>query len=43
LELGINLDDVTQELLDEAVQNFVEPYDSLIKTIKAKKASLITT
>jgi transaldolase len=42
-ELGINLDDVTEELLDEAVQNFVEPYDSLIKTITEKKASLITT
>lgn len=42
-ELGIDLDDVTQELLDEAVQNFVEPYDSLIKTITEKKTSLIAT
>ena len=42
-ELGINLDDVTQELLDEGVENFVKPYDSLIKTITEKKAALIHT
>jgi transaldolase len=42
-ELGINLYDVTQELLDEGVENFVKPYDSLIKTITAKKAVLIHT
>jgi transaldolase len=42
-ELGIKLDDVTQALLDEGVENFVKPYDSLIKTINEKRASLITT
>jgi len=42
-ELGINLDDATQELLDEGVENFVKPYDSLIKTITEKKAALIHT
>lgn len=41
--LGINLQDVTQELLDEGVENFIKPYDSLIKTITEKKASLIRT
>jgi transaldolase len=40
-ELGINLDEVTQELLDEGVKKFVEPYDKLIKTINEKKAELI--
>ncbi len=42
-ELGVNLDDVTQELLDEGVEKFAEAYDSLIKTITEKKVALITT
>ena len=42
-ELGINLADVTQELLDEGVENFIKPYDSLLKTIKEKKAVLVNT
>lgn len=42
-ELGINLYDVTQELLDEGVENFIKPYDSLLKTIKEKKTALINT
>ena len=42
-DLGINLYDVTQELLDEGVENFVKPYDSLLKTIADKKAALIRT
>ncbi len=40
-ELGIDLDAVTRELLDEAVQKFVEPYDSLMNTIAEKTAELI--
>lgn len=39
--LGINLDDVTRELLDEGVQNFVKPYDSLLRVISEKSAELI--
>ena len=42
-ELGINLDEVTQELLDEGVNNFVEPYDKLIETIHEKKETLVST
>jgi len=42
-ELGINLDDVTQELLDEGVENFIKPYDSLLKTINEKKTALVNT
>jgi transaldolase len=42
-ELGINLDEIMQQLLDEGVNNFDKPYDSLIKTLTEKKATLITT
>ena len=42
-EFGINLSDVTQELLDEGVENFSKSYDSLMKTITEKKAELIHT
>jgi len=42
-ELGINLYDVTQELLDEGVDDFAEDYDALIKAITEKKLALITT
>jgi transaldolase len=40
-DLGISLADVTQELLDEGVQNFNKPYDSLMKSINEKKTALI--
>ena len=40
-ELGIDLETATRELLDEAVQKFVEPYDSLMNTIAEKSAELI--
>ncbi len=39
--LGIDIDEVTQELLDEGVNNFVKPYDELIRTINEKKEALI--
>lgn len=42
-ELGINLSDVTQDLLDEGIESFVESYDALIKAITEKKRALITT
>ena len=42
-ELGIDLDEVTQQLLDEGVENFVKPYDELIKTITEKKMELVST
>lgn len=40
-ELGINLFEVTRELLQEGVQKFVEPYDALIRAIEEKKAALV--
>jgi transaldolase len=42
-ELGIRLDDVTQALLDEGVEKFVEPYDALLHAITEKRAALIAT
>jgi transaldolase len=42
-ELGIHLDDVTQALLDEGVENFIKPYDLLLKSIADKKDALIHT
>src|SRR5688500_3421759 len=42
-ELGIDLDEVTRQLLDEGVENFVKPYDELIKTITEKKMELVST
>jgi transaldolase len=40
-KLDINLQDVTRELLDEAVEKFVKPYDSVLKTISERQARLI--
>jgi len=41
-KLGIHLDDVTRDLLDEGVEKFIKPYDNLIETIAKKQANLIT-
>ena len=41
-ELGIQLKDVTQQLLDEGVEHFTESYDALIQTINEKKLELIS-
>ena len=40
-DLGIDLDAVTRELLDDGVQKFKEPYDSLMNAISQKSAELI--
>lgn len=42
-EVGLNLYDVTQELLDEGLETFAEAYDSVIKAITDKKLALIST
>ena len=41
-KLGINLNNVTRQLLDEGVKKFEQPFDSLIKTISEKQAKLVT-
>ena len=40
-ELGIDLEEVGAQLLDEGIQKFIEPYDSLLKGIAEKSAELI--
>lgn len=42
-ELGIDLDDVTHQLLIEGVEQFTKPCDSLIETMSQKKMDLIAT
>lgn len=39
--LGIDLDSVTQQLLDEGVRKFNEPYDALIAHIMARQTDLL--
>ncbi len=39
--LGIDLDRATAELQQEGVAKFVEPYDKLLATLEAKRASLL--
>jgi transaldolase len=41
-KLGIDLDNVTSELLDEGLEKFSKPYDKLIETITQKQAEFIT-
>jgi len=41
-KLGIDLNEVTRQVLDEGIQKFVEPYDKLIETIAQKQADFIT-
>jgi len=40
-ELGIDLEEIGHELLDDGIQKFIDPYDSLINGIKEKSAELI--
>lgn len=40
-ELGIDLEEIGAQLLDEGIQKFIEPYDSLLKRIAEKSAELI--
>ncbi len=40
-ELGIDLDEVAHELLKEGIEKFLQPYDSLIKTITERSEELI--
>jgi transaldolase len=40
-KLGIDLGGVTRQLLDEALEKFVKPFDSVLRTIAKKQAKLI--
>ena len=35
-DLGVDIDEVTQQLEDEGVQKFVKPFDSLMETLRIK-------
>jgi transaldolase len=39
-EVGINLDEVTQQVLDEGVTLFIQPFEKLLASIKAKRDEL---
>ena len=41
-QLGIHLNNVTDQLLDEGVEKFINSFDSLMKTINEKQANLTT-
>jgi len=41
-KLGIKLSDVTREILDEGVEKFIKPFDSLMETITQKQSKLIS-
>ena len=40
-KLGIDLGDVTRELLDEGLEKFARPYDKLMETIKQKQSEYV--
>jgi transaldolase/glucose-6-phosphate isomerase len=40
-EVGIDIDQVTQQLEDEGVEKFNKPYDSLMETLKTKRATAL--
>jgi len=41
--LGINIDNITQQLEDQGIEKFNRPYDSLMETLKKKRASASKT
>jgi len=41
--LGIDIDNITQQLEDEGIEKFNKPYDSLMETLKKKRASASKT
>lgn len=41
-KLGIDLNDVTRQLLDEGVEKFIKPFDSVLRTISERQAKAIT-
>ena len=41
-ELGINIDDVTQQLEDEGVEKFNKPFDKLMETLAQRSPRHLT-
>lgn len=40
-EVGISIDEVMAELLEEGIDKFIKPFDSLIKSLEAKASQLV--
>ena len=40
-ELGIDLDQATQQLEDEGVEKFNQPFDSLMATLEGKRREVL--
>ncbi len=40
-EVGVSLHDATDQLLDEAVRKFVEPFDALLSSIERKRQAML--
>jgi transaldolase len=40
--LGLDLSRVTQQLEDEGIEKFNQPYDSLMRTLEAKRRAVLT-
>jgi transaldolase/glucose-6-phosphate isomerase len=41
-KLGIDIDFVTRQLVNEGIEKFIEPYDNLMKTLAAKRLEFLT-
>ncbi len=41
--LGVDLDRLTAELLEEGIRKFIEPYDRLLESIEAKRAAVLAS
>ncbi len=41
-KVGIDIDFVTQQLLNEAIQKFIEPYDNLMKSLSKKRDDILS-
>lgn len=41
-KIGIDIDFVTQQLLNEAIQKFIEPYDNLMKSLSKKRDEILS-
>ncbi len=42
-DMGIGIDEMTQQLTDEGVDKFVKPFDSLMETIETKRNEVLET
>jgi transaldolase len=41
-ELGIDLEEVGRQLLEDGIEKFIKPYDSVLETITERSAELVS-